>query len=113
MIRIFVQPKPKAAHREIKVEIDWSALTEADIRLLAQQKILDNFAAAVRRGLFEGREVPSEYTYAPVMFHSDPSVYTPSIPPSWKGEEAPKSKIANLEVLLASLSPEDLKALLS
>lgn len=124
-IKILVQPKPKAAHREVEVEIDWTGVSAEDMQFLAQQLILHNLQAKIRAGFYDGQEFPEVITVrAEWEIHRDcTGVKDYKIPESWlSGEDKPKpvkkvkkEKAASfsLEEMLKGLSPEDLKALLS
>lgn len=58
-IKILVQPRPHAAHREVEVEINWDAISQDDIKFLAQQLILHNLQAKIRAGFYQGDEFPT------------------------------------------------------
>lgn len=122
-IKILVQPKPKAAHREVEVEIDWTGVSAEDMQFLARQLILHNLQAKIRSGFYDGQEFPEVITVkAEWEIHRDcVGVKDYKIPESWlSGEDKPKpvkkekkAPEIDIEALLRTLSPEDLKVLLS
>lgn len=122
-IKILVQPKPKAAHREVEVEIDWTGVSAEDMQFLARQLILHNLQAKIRSGFYDGQEFPEFICVkAEWEIHRDcVGVKDYKIPESWlSGDDKPKPvkkekrpPAIDFEALLRELSPEDLRALLS
>lgn len=119
MTKLFVKPRPDAGHVEVEVEIIWDDLSLEDMKFLAQQCILKNLQAKIQAGFYDGIGIPEVITLrAEWEVHHPEDVGELKFPESWKtGTDKPAKKPKaekpmDLEAMLRTLSPEELRALL-
>ena len=114
--KILTRKSPDHAHAEVGVTIDWSMVTPEQMQMMARGHIVNCIHASFRK---QSEALPeSIYVLALDFIHDKPYVQSKipvrrEIPDPPKSFKKNKPKKLDIDALLASLSKEELLALLT
>lgn len=107
--KILVQRKAGEGHREVAVEIDWSGITAAELRILAKVAITHNLMAEVKKSTGPFPTLVKIKAFDEV--HREPPCLV-QFQPRKKPTATEEVDVA-LQKLLAQLTPEERRKLLA
>lgn len=110
--RIYLRRDTKRGHEDVTVLIDWTNVSDRDIKLMASHYVLHR-AERDLKGYDNALPESIEYRAADFV-HNEPLVQLPEAPESWKSgtdKVEKKSKAKVLKDALALLSPAELAEL--
>lgn len=109
--KILAQRKHGESHKEVKVEIDWSNITIAELKVLAKNAIVHSIHARIRGSTEPVPELVAVKAFDEV--HGDPTLLRKFEPQQLNLKKKPKAvEDDELTKLLARLSPEELATLM-
>lgn len=110
--QMFLRRNSKRGHESVLVLIDWSGVSDKDLRMLAAHYVVNRAAHDLKD--YEER-LPESVEYRAADFvHTEPLVQKDYvIPKSWTAPAKKSKARKELEELLEGLSPEERRILLS
>ena len=115
---ILTRKKTGQSHRKTLVTIDWTGITEQELKFLAKQLLVYDLQARIQNGNFEG--FPQEITINAVdeVHIEKVCMKRYEVPASWKdGDDKKKTKVEKLtpleQILNAKLSQAEIDQILA
>jgi len=108
--KMFLRRCGKRGHEEVLVIIDWSNMSDSDLKSLAVHYVLNRAAHDLKD---YDHALPQSVEYLVVDFiHNEPLVNLPPVPENWRTNE-PSKAVKSFKEALKGLTPEEVRALLA
>lgn len=107
--KMFLRRDGKRGHEDVLVVVDWSDISEKEIKLMASHYIVHR-AAHDLKGYDHALPESVEYRAADFV-HNEPLVTMPEAPEEWKST-GPSKALKDFKTALKGLSAEEIRTLL-
>jgi hypothetical protein len=107
---MFLRREGKRGHEPVRVIIDWSDVSDEDMKLMASFYVMNRAAGDLK--LWD-HVLPESVEYRAADFvHNEPLVMMPPAPDEWKSS-GPSKAVNTFKEALKGLTPEEIRKLLT